>query len=427
MARILTPRDCHALMNELVKQATGQQAVQVVDTSTFVSAGETVLATGVENTMNALSLVLGRTFMAVRPYDAKLRLINTIGSGAYTDRLRKISFYSRFAQASGDWNTQLFTNLQGGYTNGQNENSSGVAQSTKSQWEQNPGYPLEFSFGGSSVWEDSTTIYKYQLKKAFRSEDEFALFAAGIMTEKGNDIESQKEAFSRMTFLNFIAGTYDMNTASGSSRVVNLTAAYNARFGTNYTSAQLRSTYLRSFLEFFVATFKTYSDRMTHRSSYYHWSPAKNDAAGNPLTLLRHTPKAKQKAALYAPLFRESEAMVLPEIFNPKYLNIDNFESIDYWQAFDHDGGDNPAINVTPAIPDVSNPAAQTTGANVSLDYVVGILFDADACMVDYQLDDAEATPLEARKRYYNIWWSFAKNAINDFTENSILFIMADS
>ena len=426
MARILTPRDCHALMNELVKQATGQQAVQVVDTSTFVSAGETVLATGVENTMNALSLVLGRTFMAVRPYDAKLRLINTIGSGEYTDRLRKISFYSRFSQASGDWNTQLFTNLQGGYTNGQNEDSNGVPQSTKSQWEQNPGVPLEFNFGGSSVWEDSTTIYKYQLKKAFRSEEEFAQFAAGIMTEKGNDIESQKEAFARMTFLNFIAGTYDMNSASGSSRVVNLTAAYNARFGTNYTSAQLRSTYLRSFLEFFVATFKTYSDRMTHRSSYYHWSPAKTDAAGNALTLLRHTPKDRQKAALYAPLFREAEAMVLPEIFNPQYLNIDNFEAVDYWQAFDHDGGDNPAINVTPAIPDVSNPAAQTTGANVSLDYVVGILFDADACMIDYQLDDAESTPMEARKRYYNIWWSFAKNAINDFTENSILFIMAD-
>ena len=251
-------------------------------------------------------------------------------------------------------------------------------------------------------------------------------FIAGIMTEKGNDVEMQKESFNRLALLNLIAGTYDMNSASGNSRVVNLTAAYNARFGTSYTSAQLRSTYLRSFLEFFVATFKTYSDRMTHRSSYYHWSPAKNDAAGNPLTLLRHTPKDRQKAALYAPLFREAEAMVLPEIFNPQYLNIDNFEAVDYWQAFDHDGGDNPSINVTPAIPDVSNPAAQTTGSNVSLDYVVGILFDSDACMIDYQLDDAEATPLEARKRYYNIWWSFAKNAINDFTENSILFIMAD-
>lgn len=426
MARTLTPRDVHALMNEIVKQATGQQAITVVDTSTFVAAGETVLASGVENTVNALSLVLGRTFMAVRPYDAKVRIINALNSDEYADRMRKISFYSRSAQPSGDWNTQLYTNLQGGFTNGQNEDAQGSAQSTKSMWEQNPGQPLELNFGGSSVWEDSTTIYKYQLKKAFRSEEEFAQFAAGIMTEKGNDIESQKEAFSRMTLLNFMAGTYDMNTASGGSRVVNLTAAYNARFGTTYTSAQLRGEHLRSFLEFFVATFKTYSDRMTHRSAHYHWSPARNDAAGNALTLLRHTPKDRQKAALYAPLFREAEAMVLPEIFNPQYLSIDNFEPFDYWQAFGADGTSSPAINVTPAIPNTANPATQTAGAAVNLEYVVGILFDEDACMVDFQLDDAESTPMEARKRYYNIWWSFAKNAINDFTENSILFIMAD-
>ena len=50
MARTLTPRDCHVLMNLLVKEATGQDAqIQVVDSSTFVSAGEQVLATGTEN------------------------------------------------------------------------------------------------------------------------------------------------------------------------------------------------------------------------------------------------------------------------------------------------------------------------------------------------------------------------------------------
>ena len=85
MARTLTQKDCHALMNLLVKEATGQDAtIQVVDSSTFVSAGEQVLATGTENVLNALSLVLGRTFMAVRPYNAKLALINAVNTGEYT-------------------------------------------------------------------------------------------------------------------------------------------------------------------------------------------------------------------------------------------------------------------------------------------------------------------------------------------------------
>ena len=44
MARAYTPVDAHALMNLLVKQATGQQAVTVTDTSSFVSASASVIS-----------------------------------------------------------------------------------------------------------------------------------------------------------------------------------------------------------------------------------------------------------------------------------------------------------------------------------------------------------------------------------------------
>lgn len=425
MARSLTHRDCHALMNLLVKEATGQDAtIQAVDSSTFVSAGELVLSTGVDNVLNSLSLVLGRTFMAVRPYKAKLAIINALNTEMYTNRMRKISFYSRESQASGDFNTQLYTNLAAGYDNGENGvTAGGDPVSTKSMWVQNPAVPLEVNFAGSSTWEDSTTIYEYQLKNIFRSEEEFGQFVSGIMTEKGNDIESQKEAFNRMTILNHIAGVYDLDTAAGAAngRVVNLTKAYNDRFGTSYTSAQLRSTYLKSFLEFFVATFKLQSRYMTYRSAKYHWSPAKT-VGGVSYKLLRHTPYNKQRVMLYEPLFTEAEAMVLPEIFRPNYLDINTqYEGVDYWQNVN----DPSAIDVVPAIPDVST-GVQTAGAEVELPYIVGMIFDEDAIMIDYQLDSAATTPLEARKHFRNMWWSFAKNAINDFTENCIIFIMAD-
>ena len=207
MARTLTPIDVYAIVNAMVEEATGQQStLQAVDTSSFIAAGETILATGYENTLNALGIVMGRTFMAVRPYDAKLRIINAKDSDLYTSRMRKISFYNRVAQPAGDWNTQLFTNLADGFDNGENPDTNAQAQSTKSMWVQNQAVPLEMNFGGVSVWQDSTTVYKYQLKQAFRSEAEFADFVAGIMTEKGNDIESQKEAYNRAVLLNGIAG-----------------------------------------------------------------------------------------------------------------------------------------------------------------------------------------------------------------------------
>ena len=422
MARALTPQDCHAIVNLIQKEMSGQDGqITTVNSSNFVSVGETILASSKENIYNALSTVLGRTLVAVRPYKAALWLINAVNTGVYTHRMRKISFYDRDALASGDFNTQLFTNLQAGFDNGENP-SGGTPQSTKDQWEQNQTYPLEINFGGSSTMEFCITWYEDQVKNAFRSESDFAAFWAGALTEYGNQIEQRKEAFNRMVVLNFMAGCYSLS--SSGMGAVNLTSAFNAKFGTSYTTAQLQSTYLKQFLEFFVAEFKKYSKRMENRSIKYHVSPTKTDAAGNSLALLRHTPRDRQRVMLYQPLFMDAEAQVLPEIFNDQYLDIDKqYEGVMFWQ--DETLANAAGIDVTPALPDYTN-GTQIAGSNVVLSYVVGLLYDEDAMMVDYQLETSNTTPLEARKRYRNTWLSIARNAINDFTENAILFYMSD-
>lgn len=418
MGKVLTVQDCHNLMNSLVKQATGQQSITVIDSSSFVSAGETVLATGTENVINSLSLIIGRTLVAVRPYKAKFLLINALNSGVYSNRIRKISYYSKDAQASGMYNTQLYTNLKEGNTNGQNlvaENPT----STKSMWEQNQPIALEMNFAGSDTWDDSLTIYEKQLQIAFESEANFSQFMSGIMTEKSNDMESQKEAFNRMCVLNEIGMIYDMADDRPLSSV-NLTKEYNTKYGTSYTSAELRTTYLESFLKFFVAYVKNISNYLEERSTNYHLSPTKT-VNGTNYKLLRHTPKNRQKMFLYEPLFIEAKANVLSSIFNPEYLDIKNYEPINYWQSIDN----RSSVKITPAIYDKMS-GEQKKGNEVDLDYVVGLLFDEDAMMIDYQFDGSYSTPLEARKLYRNIFWHYTKNAINDPTENAVLFYMKD-
>ena len=417
MARTLTPVDACAIVQAMVEEMTGQTgSIATVTSSNFVSVGETILRSGTENTVNTLSLVLGRSFMAVREYKAKLMIMNALNSGLYANRIRKISYYSRKAQESGAFNTNLNTNHAMGYDNGSNGGAS-----LPTMWEQNAPVPLELNFGGRSVWDDSTTVYEDQLQAAFRSPEDFAAFVNGIMVEKGNDIESQKEAFNRMTLLNYIAGIYDLNAVNGAA--IDLTAAYNTdrALSPAVTTAQILGTpaILEDFVKFFVETVKVLSDRLTHRSALYHWSPAKT-VGGASYELLRHTPKDKQKLIMYKPFWIKAEATVMPSIFNPQYLKVENFEGVDYWQ------NENApmAINVTPAIPDISDPTQQIAGTNVALDNVLGVLYDEDALMVDYQLDSSYSTPVEARKRYRNIWWHFAKNAINDFTENGILLYM---
>lgn len=417
MARTLTTKDAYQIINLMVKEATGQDAtIQAVDSSTFVAVGETLLSAGVEATLNALSMVLGRTFVAVRPYNAKFATINAINSGLYANRIRKISYYSRDAVVDGAENTDLKTNFAMGYDNGTNSGAS-----APSMWEQNQPVPLQLVFSGSSEWQTVTTIYEKQLQVAFRSPEEFIEFVNGIMVEKGNDIESEKEAFNRMTVLNAIAGCYDLS-ASMPESVINMTTEYNTFYNTNYSTSQLLSTYLPSFLEFFTATVKTVSDRMTNRSKKYHWSPTKT-IDGVSYSLLRHTPKDKQKLMVYNPFWIKAEAIVKPAIFNERYLDFGKFEGVDFWQ----NEYNSSAISVKPAIPDVLNPTAQTSGNAVALDFVLGFMFDEDSCLVDYQFDEATTTPLEARKHYRNMWWTIRKNSIVDFTENMVLFYMDDS
>ena len=318
MARTLTVKDAYQIINLMVAEATGQDAsIQAVDPSTFVSVGEKLLASGVENTLNALSLVLGRTLVAVRPYKAKFYTVNAINTGLYSNRLRKISFYSRHAVPDGASNTDLYTNFGAGYGHGVNGGTS-----TPSEWVQNPPIPLELNFGGSSEWQTATTVYEKQLQTAFRSPEEFIRFVDGIMVEKANDIESMKEAFNRMTVLNAIAGCYDLSSYMGGS-VINMTKAFNDYYFTSYTTAQLLSTYLTEFTEFFISTVKTISNRMTNRSMKYHWRPTKT-INGITYDLLRHTPKDRQKLLMLNDYWIKAEALVKPQVFNEQFLSFGN-------------------------------------------------------------------------------------------------------
>lgn len=421
MARTLTPRDAHALVNLINAELTGQDATLTqVTTDNFVSVGETIMSYPTENVYNALSMVLLRTLIAARSVDEDLVIMNAIDTGMYSSRLRKVSYLSRWAKASGDFNTQLFTNLAAGFTNGQNPDSNNVPQSTKSQWEQCPVVPIELNFGGSSVWEHGLTWYKDQAKNAFADEASFNRFWEGALIENANDIKREKSAYRRAILLNFIAGLYDLS-AQG-TRVINLTAAYNAKYGTSYTTAQLKTTYYKEFLAFFVATFKTVSRNMEKSSINYHVNISKT-INGETYNLLRHTPRSRQRVILYEPMFIDAQANVLPEIFNPQYLDIDTqYEGLLWWQ----NENDPEAISVVPSIPDFANTGTQITGTAVALDHVVGLIYDEDALMSNFQLDDVNTTPLEARKRFRNTWYSMARGGINDFTEKATLFIMAD-
>lgn len=412
MARTYDPQDACTLLSSILAQLYGGN-LATVTTDNFLSAGERALAAGTENVLNALSIPLLKTIIAARPYNEQFGILDAVDTGTYSDRIRKISFYSKWPMEDGAHNTQVWTNLANGFTHGQNPDALGNAQSTKSMWEQVPPAPIEFNFGGSSVWQDGITRYKDQIDRAFTSPGELSAFYAGVMTEKGNDIKQQKEAYRRAIVLNRMA------MAAIDQHSINLTTEYNTYMnpGTPYTTQQLLTTELDSFLKWFVAELKLIMVYMEKRNMYMHYSPTHPDG----LVLLRHTPRDRMRLMLNTHFMAMAESRVMPEIFNTGYLDIGNYESVPYWQT-----PDSPySIDVTPSVHDHVT-GMQITGSNVALDTVIGYLYDVDAMMTCFQLDDALATPMEARKRYSTIWYSMARNGLNDSTEKSVLLYMED-
>ena len=395
MANLLIPVDVYALMNAVVSQATGRTDLAVVDTTTFSSVGEIVLRTGAENTLNAISTVIGKTIFSVRPYKGKLESLR-VAQQRWGGQVRKIINLYDESEKSDDWNTDLAQNaLDDG-------NSVDMYKIRKPK-------AVQLNFYGTKVLQKHITRFRDQLSLAFHNEDEFIRFIDSVMVEFSNEIELLNEAESRATLLNFMAGISSMGLTE-----VDLVADYNNEYGTQYTRAQLLSTYIESFMKFVAAEIKIYSNKLTDMSTMYHANLTGHNK------IMRHTPKEVQKMVMYEPIFIKTQAEVYSGLFNPKYLDIGSFEGVNYWQS----QSTPTAINVKPNILDVATGASKDADTAVNLDYVLGILFDEEACGVMPQFDYSSTTPFNSAGQYYNMYMHWRFNSYCDYTENAVLFVL---
>lgn len=400
------PKDAYSVMNALVHEITGQSNINVVDTSTFISAGKSVLESGYENVYSALAVLIGRSIIAARPYSGKLKLI-TEKSDAFDNRFRKISFYARNFEPSGAFNTNVYTNLAAGY-----DDESGAG----SQWDQNPAIPTERYFFSDFVWMKSHTNHVEQDKQAFTNESDFISFVNGIMTEVYNDLESGIEARNRMVILDRLAGNKILTDKGeiGGECAVNLTKEFNAAHGTSYTTKQLLNDHTVAFLEFFLARIKNDSDMLTNRTAMFH-DPMEKTISDVAYHVLRHTPKEYQRFIYNSRLFTQIN-LSLAEIFHPGMLDLPNGEGVQYWQSVK----DPYKIDIKPALPEGA------TSSEVKMDVVVGLLFDRDALMVNNKFTGAYTTGINAKHLYSNTFWHMKYGMCNDYSENSILYYMSD-
>lgn len=376
----------YQLMAAIHNQATGKAAVTPTDLSSFVSVATTTLATGYENTLNAISIVLNHTLYAVREYDGDFNGLemDSIRWGGIT---RKISFGDTAPEADGTYNL----------TNGQASN----------QYEVKKVPVIETHYYGSLVFSDHVTVYTRQLDAAFRDPAEFSQFISSLLLHWANVrkqwLDSQKHAIVN----NFIAG----KNALGSN-VIHLLTEYNRATGLSLTDTTvMQPANYPAFMKWVYARIQGISRLMTKRSDLFQ----------EPITgidINRHTPVRDQRFYIMADFLEAMTARVQADTYHDSFIRYADVEPVSYWQAID-----NPdQIQVTPVYIDTTG--AVVTGTAQTMSKVLGIIFDRDAMGLNIQQDELVNSPYQARDQYYNIWYHFKGQWMNDFTEKAVVLML---
>ena len=403
MANDLSFDQLSTVLTAITNQATGVNNIAPVDTASFVTVAHTALKTGYDPLTTAISQVLSRTIFSVRPYTRKFKGLN-VSNQRYGNHVRKLLTIDK--PFEDDDRLKL------------------VDGASVDQYKVNKPKVLQTNFYGANQYQKSVTIYKDQLDCAFSSPDEFASFISMVIQNASDMIEQAHEETARATINNLISGIYAAETTAGTAntmaksnggkRAINLLTLYNqTNGGVLKVDDIFKAENFESFVKFAFSTINTLADLMTDRNSLFSSQLAN-------YTVIRHTPKDRMKFYLYTDLVNKINSEVYSSVFNPDFLKLVDFEKVNFWQS-----ALNPSqIQNTPVM--LNKDGTLKTVGTTSIKNVFGVLFDEEAAGYTTVNEWSQPTPFNARGGYYNQFWHFTDRYWNDFTENSIVFYVAN-
>lgn len=378
------------VLNAIVSQATGNSNITPTTTGEFVSVAQVGLKAGYDPVLGAISQVLSNTIFSTRPYSAKFKGLE-VSNRRYGAITRKLNTVDK------NWENDARMTL----TDGQSVD----------QYTVNKPEIIQTNFYGANVYEKSLTIFRDQLDNAFKGPDEFGEFLA-MITQNANDMIIQAhENTARATIANLMGGVIDYADA----RTVKLLTEYNQAANIALTPGDVFAPEnFAPFIRWAYARIMSVSDALTERTYLYH-----TNLTGKPIN--RHTPKEYQNLYLFAPYLRQVDAQVKTVNFNNGFMELGNYEAVNFWQAINTPN----AINVKATRLNPADGTLTTAAEAVSTSNIFGVLFDREAAGYSVFNQWSASSPFNAKGGYSNMFWHFTERYWNDFTENAVIFLLA--
>ena len=378
--------DASAILNNIRQQVTGESSIAPVNTADFVSVGTTLLQSGYDPVLNAITQMVTKTIFSIRPYSRKF-------GGIKVDSEMWGSIVRKLAVADKAWEPNAEFDL----VDGQSIDHYKVSKPDV----------LELKFYGSEDFSKHYTIFKDQLNNAFLGPAEFGRFMSMVVQNVSDMIEQNFESVARMVIANYVGGKKVANNG-----VVHLLTECNTETGQSLTSTTVFApANFGDFMKWVYARIDTLTSLMTERSNKF-----QIQVTGKEIT--RHTPYEYQKVYLYAKLMNDMKARVLSSTFNYGFIEYADVEEVNYWQSIDSP----MAIDVTPNYLDVDGSIK--TGAEQNITNLVGVIFDREALGYTVMNEWSATTPLNASGGYWNTFYHFLMKWWVDYSEKGIILLL---
>lgn len=399
----MTTNQIYTIVNEVNAEAFGSEAIDVIDNQGLISLGDTVLSstTNTEAFLNTLVQRIGRTIISFRQYRNKLAdmVVNDFEYGAI---LQKIRVHL----------TEAETDPAYGLTDGYSVDP----------WTVNKPDVEQKLFVTRTPYMFHVTIARKQLKEAFLSESGMGAFIGAVFGQVRNSIEVSLENLGRLCIANMMAeftpftpGAGDDTPATTLNHEVALCTLYNTARGyhgvipgeggaadtpasAGYVEADT-CLFDEDFLRFAVKTMKSYSDNFTDMSTLY------NDGE-----IETFTPREDQRLKVLSSFERALETVVQYSAFNEEMVRLNAFATLNFWQSAQ--------------TADTVKVERASDGVSVTIQNVVGVLYDRDALGIYKRDEDVLTTPVNAKGLYYNTFYHQLELWFNDTSENFVFFTL---
>lgn len=392
MAKINTVKDIHALVNPIFKEQLGLETILAEDLSNLIDVGKEIANgdTGVDNYVKAMVHTVGRMNFNDRVYTGGAPDVYRDG-WEYGAIREKVRMEPPEAIADPAWDLR----------NGQSyDDQIFYAPTVKAKFfDKSATYMIPLSF----PWEET-------IKPSLLNASGLARFIAMIETQVTNTRRVQNDALIMRTINNFTAATIASEYPGGDYaarsgvRAINLLYKYNTEYGGGLSKEGCMND--PGFLRYCGRIMKNYVRYLEQQ---------------NVLLNIGGTNKFTPRDSLHVVLLKDFESAVetnmQADTWHKDLVELPFHENVVAWQGVGtgFEWTDLSKINVT---------TSEETPHTVTLDNVIGVMFDRDALGITNE-SDRITTYVSKSADFYTNRYKYKSSYFNDFDEQFIVFFIA--